>query len=924
MIVQIKRIILLSWIFCLPGQVVLSQTYSGKDNYTGAWETPASWNPTWTVPQTTNLSGYDNITINGYITVNGSLSFSGTASNLIINDTLVIKGNLLLENNTKVTVNDNGVLIVRGNLTISNQTIIIANGYLIVAGDIIKNGSVLQGPFTSNDNPVKLFIGGKISPVELTNNYPNFPVLNCTSPTTTPYPNSTCSYGNMTDIQSDPIDSFFQYTCTTANVKSNISVCEANTINLTSSIGTTYSWSGPDGFKSSEQNPSRPNSNTTMAGAYTITVIAAPGCTDSDTINVTVNSLPIATAGSNSPVCVGNTINLTSSGGTGYNWSGPNGFTIIEQNPSRPNSNTTMAGAYTVIVTAATGCKVTKTTNVIVNALPIAIAGSNSPVCAGNTINLTSSGGTGYSWSGPNAFTIIEQNPSISNANTAKAGTYTVTVTAATGCTATKTTNVIVNALPITTAGSNSPVCEGNTINLTSSGGTGYSWSGPNGFTSNNKQNPPINNATTAAAGAYKVTVTAATGCTATNTTSVIVNASPIAIAGNNSPVCEGNTINLTSSGGTGYSWSGPNAFTSILQNPSISPADTSMSGAYKVTVTAATGCTATNTTSVIVNALPITTMSSNSPVCVGNTINLTSSGGTDYSWSGPNGFINSAQNPSILNANTAMAGAYTVIVTAATGCTNTNTTSIIVNALPTASITITDNSEIANNDGIICNGATATLTASGGTSYIWSSGETTAVIVKGTAGTYTVTVTNANGCTDTATATVVVNALPAAEASNNGPVFSLKALDLTGGPEGMTTYSWTGPNGFTSNSQSPSVSASALAAMAGVYTLTVTNASGCTNTATTTVEVNELPIPSVITPNGDGKNDYFVIGEIIDQVELIIFNRWGNEEYTNSNYSNDWDGRNNKGVELPNDTYFYILKFESGKIKKGSVLIKR
>src|SRR5450756_1346 len=90
-----------------------------------------------------------------------------------------------------------------------------------------------------------------------------------------------------------------------------------------------------------------------MAGAYTITVIAAPGCMDTDTINVTVNALPIATAGSNSPVCVGNTINLISSGGTGYNWSGPNGFTIIEQNPSRPNATTSMAGAYTVIVTAA-------------------------------------------------------------------------------------------------------------------------------------------------------------------------------------------------------------------------------------------------------------------------------------------------------------------------------------------------------------------------------------------------------------------------------------------------------------------------------------------------------------------------------------------------------------------------------------------
>ncbi len=66
------------------------------------------------------------------------------------------------------------------------------------------------------------------------------------------------------------------------------------------------------------------------------------------------------------------------------------------------------------------------------------------------------------------------------------------------------------------------------------------------------------------------------------------------------------------------------------------------------------------------------------------------------------------------------------------------------------------------------------------------------------------------------------------------------------------------------------------------------------------------------------------MIGEIIEKIELIIFNRWGNVEYKNENYQNDWNGQNNKGAELPDDTYFFILKFENGKIIKGSVLIKR
>jgi len=97
-----------------------------------------------------------------------------------------------------------------------------------------------------------------------------------------------------------------------------------------------------------------------------------------------------------------------------------------------------------------------------------------------------------------------------------------------------------------------------------------------------------------------------------------------------------------------------------------------------------------------------------------------------------------------------------------------------------------------------------------------------------------------------------------------------------------------------------------------------------CDAEAETSITVNDLFVPSVITPNGDGLNDFFKIAENIGIVELIIINRWGNEEYRNRNYLNDWDGLNNRGDKLPNDTYFYILIFENGTVKKGSVLIKK
>ena len=156
MIVLIKRNILLLLIICLPGQAVFSQSHVSRNNYTGAWETPASWSPSWTSPQTNNLGS--DITINGYITVNGALSFSVFPSNFIINDTLVIYGDLTLGPFTNLTINGNGILIVRGDLTIGEFSNIITNNYIVITGDLRKIISPNNGTFISNNNPVKVFI----------------------------------------------------------------------------------------------------------------------------------------------------------------------------------------------------------------------------------------------------------------------------------------------------------------------------------------------------------------------------------------------------------------------------------------------------------------------------------------------------------------------------------------------------------------------------------------------------------------------------------------------------------------------------------------------------------------------------------------------------------------------------------------------
>ena len=141
-----------------------------------------------------------------------------------------------------------------------------------------------------------------------------------------------------------------------------------------------------------------------------------------------------------------------------------------------------MSGLYTLTVTNAAGCTGTATTNVVVNANPIANATNTGPYCEGATIQLNSVGGSATDdWTGPLGYNQPNaQNPTILNSTVAMSGDYTVTATNAAGCTATATTNVVVNANPMANATNTGPYCEGATIQLNSVGGSATDdWTGP-------------------------------------------------------------------------------------------------------------------------------------------------------------------------------------------------------------------------------------------------------------------------------------------------------------------------------------------------------------------------------------------------------------------------------------------------------------
>ncbi|MEI6914085.1 MAG: S8 family serine peptidase, partial [Armatimonadota bacterium] len=280
-----------------------------------------------------------------------------------------------------------------------------------------------------------------------------------------------------------------------------------------------------------------------------------------------IQSLPAApTSASASPdtICRGASSTLTATGGSGDSckwYTGSCGGTLVGTGTSIVVSPATTTQYWVRWVTTSYGNSTCATATVTVNPLPpvAPTATNNGPVCASNTLEFTAStvAGATYAWTGPNGFTSDVQNPSIANATSAASGVYSVTATVS-GCTSTAgTTSVVVNSLPdAPTAGSNAPICEGGTLNLTASTveGATYAWTGPNGFTSD-VQNPSITNATTAASGIYSITTTKG-GCTSTaGTTSVEVNAIPVTPTGASADpatISVGGSCTLTASGGSG------------------------------------------------------------------------------------------------------------------------------------------------------------------------------------------------------------------------------------------------------------------------------------------------------------------------------------------------------------------------------------
>ncbi len=494
-------------------------------------------------------------------------------------------------------------------------------------------------------------------------------------------------------------------------------------------------------------------------------------------------------------------------------------------------------------------------------------ASSNSP-CLGDTLTLAAHGdstGATYTWYGPGL-----GGPAIGSGQTvtifpstwADTGVFYVIKTVG-SASDTASTHVVIKQLPVVVATTNAPICSQNTLDLFAnpdSTGETFTWTGPGGFTSS-LENPTIGTVAVESSGLYKV-YTSWNGCIDSASVNVVIDSTPaIPAATSNSPVCSGNTLSLSAGDattGVTYSWSGPPAFSSTLQNPNITPVTTASSGTY--TVTAILGmCRSSNTTVVVINQTPpAPELGSNSPVCSGNALNLTatSTAGSTYSWTGPNGFVSALQNPTINPATTLATGTYSVIATLA-GCPSAlSMLAVVVDSTPVA--------PVAGSNSPVCSGNTLLLTATDGTAgvgYSWSGpnlfvsalqNPSISPVTTAASGIYTVTAT-LGICSSFGTTTVVINQTPnAPDLTSNSPVCSGSPLILTASSAAGATYGWTGPNGFTSALQNPTITPATTLAT-GTYSVIAT-LNGCPSAmATIVVVVDSTPAAPVAGSNSPG-----------------------------------------------------------------------
>ena len=608
------------------------------------------------------------------------------------------------------------------------------------------------------------------------------------------------------------------------------SICLGDSIQVQANGADSVDWHSSYGL--SDSTIANPTAYPDSSISYEVFLYdSSTACSLLDTVRIEVDPLPVADAGNDTNICPSDTALLggspTGPPGSDYKWV-PND-SLNADTLANPIATPNDSIEYGVVLTDSNGCQASDSANVNVFASPVADAGPDDSICAGDSVQLNGTGAANYAWTPNDSLS----DPSIADpfAFPHDSTDYQLVVTDANGCSDTDEVEVLVNPLPPTDAGPDLWLCPGDSVALDGDGGGTYAWT-PAGTLDDSTLEDPM--AGPSDSTAYILDVSDSNSCSKKDTMKVFVNDEVPVDAGMDDTICPGDSITLgaspTSPSGTNYSWS-PNA---SLDDPSIAnpKASPSSSTQYIVNVTNDT-CTNSDTVTIVVDTLPSVDAGNDQEICIGDSAQLNGSGALAYDWDPDSSLSDSSvQDPMAGPSDTTD---YVLTVTGANGCSDSDTTTVEVNPHPNA---------IAGPDTAICRGDTTLLLANGGSSYQWdpadslgSPGDDSTLAWPDSTTDYQVYVTDTNGCSDTASLSLSILDLPTPDVGNDTTICfgDSAALQASGGD----SYTWT-PTGSLDDPKVSDPKAGPNDTTA--YRVLVTDTQGCSASDSVTVNVQALP----------------------------------------------------------------------------------
>ncbi len=820
----------------------VSYTWVGTDLSDNNIQNPIA-TPTITTTYTVTVTGTNGCTNSKNVTIivnpNPIASISSDTS-VCINDTVQLsasgsvnytwspKTNLI---GTNINSSINAIILndITYKVIVSDNNSCKDSAEVTITAKILPNLTNSPDDIICEGDSVQLSVNGALSYIWTPNSAilnPNtdnpivFPVINTRYSVTGTATNG-CSDTNSTFITVVPPPSF-----TTSN---DTSICFSESVILSVTGTDNYTWQ-PGNLSGNNVTVSPTNTTT-----YTVIATNGSGCTDSSTIKVTINPLPIISISPDTTICVNDDARLIASGGGTYNWVSPLGIPDNTNDSILVSPVTTTT--YDLTVSTALSCTKDTSVTITVNPLPFIESINDTAVCLNSVISHSNNSTNNIKWNtiGGSLISNTQNFSIIASANE----TYILSVTDANSCVAIDSFEVTTLALPIVIPPIDTILCIGDSVQFTATGAVSYTWTPNNGAILSPSSPstiivPTINQT-------YQIIGHNADNCLDTASFDITTKPTPNLIVSNDTIICPGDSATISASGADNYTWTpiigleNPNS--AITKAFPIIPTDYVVKGTFN-----SNGCADYDTVKVDVSLIiSVNNPANDTTICLGETVRLEATviNATVFSWSPTTGVANPAS--AITTVTPINTTTYVITASNGIGCTASDSITITVDQSP--SVTITP-------DTTICEGDNINLIATGGGTYLWTStnpisdnANDTIIFSSSSTATYNLTISTPVGCSIDTSVTVTVNPLPIVQAINDTSI--CEGSDIVYNTSAAGVIKWTTLAGAViSNTSNFSITP----ILSDTYILIATSGDDCS--ARDTFDINVLINPSLTIPN--------------------------------------------------------------------------